>query len=236
MPQGRQDVTPTARLTVTLPTGSSIAGVTVLGTRTDGGGGATIRFRPQCGSSATCTTVGSSVSVTFPLALTGSAADSAGNVAAALAHPGTYRFSPVVATTQGASLVAPAAVVALRFVRATRISRFDASPEPVRAGRRATVTGLVSKATVCAAGSMVAGCRQGQRGRWAPVKAGAVALYFNPTGPAPASLVTTARTDRNGRFVTRVRQYVAGTWSVQRPATATLSGSRSGKDRVRVKA
>jgi hypothetical protein len=238
-PTGAQSSTPEVRLTATLPAGAAVTGATVLGTRAgdpaDPTGADALRFAPVCASSATCATGGSSTSVTFRLPLTTApASEAARNASLVLRRPGTYAFVPTLTTTDG-DVSSAAAAAEVRYVRATRITGFDAAPEPVRAGRRATLTGVVTKAVACPTDRVVEGCRAGRPGRWAPVKSGEVKILFDPAGPGKARVVATVRTDRQGRFTMRLRPPSTGVWSAERAATDTLAQSRSATDRLRVR-
>jgi hypothetical protein len=122
----------------------------------------------------------------------------------------------------------------VRYVRDTRIVRFNAAPEPVRRDGRVRVRGTVSKATSCPTGSRAAGCRKGQPGRWTAVVSRPVRLHFDPTGPGASRLVATVRPDSRGRFVARLVQTVAGTWWAELGPTKVQAGSRSRTDLVRV--
>jgi hypothetical protein len=186
-----------------------------------------------CGSTAICTARGDVATVSMPLRFTGAGRADRGRVTA-LGKPGVYAVRPSVTTSTAAVAGYGGPPLQVLYLRATRIASFNATPEPVRAGSTVLVRGTVSKATVCADGSRARGCRAGQLGRWTPVTARAVSVFFDPSGPAASRLVTRVTPDRDGRFTVRLRQDVTGTWRAQLGQTSTfgLAGSRA--DLVRV--
>jgi hypothetical protein len=222
--------TPTVRL-VTSTNAPAVSSVTVVGSRQPDkrsrAGGISVRFRGKCSRGATCAANSASLLLSF-----GAAADR--HRSTALAHPGVFAFLPSVTTSGGAVLDYAGPPVRVRYVRDTRIVRFNAAPEPVRRDGRVRVRGTVSKATSCPTGSRAAGCRKGQPGRWTAVVSRPVRLHFDPTGPGASRLVATVRPDSRGRFVARLVQTVAGTWWAELGPTKVQAGSRSRTDLVRV--
>ncbi|WP_055586014.1 hypothetical protein [Peterkaempfera griseoplana] len=81
---------------------------------------------------------------------------------------------------------------------ATRITAFNASPEPVRKGRTLTVTGRLQKKT-----SSV----------WSAATGQTVTLYFTPRGSTHATRMGTARTDSHGTFTAHYTAKLDGTWT-----------------------
>ena len=236
-PRGRVSATASVRVGVTWPaTVGRLSAVTVTGVRQGSGAPASLRFRAVCGSTASCTVSGNRTQASVPLTLTGGGRRLDPNRIAALANPGVYALRPSGSTAAGAAVGYAGPPVRVQYLRATRITAFNASPEPVRAGAKVRLRGTASKATVCAAGSRAVGCRAGQLGRWLPVARRSVSLYFDPVGPAPSRLVAAVRPDANGRFTVRLRQDVAGTWRAELRQTATFGAARSRADLVNLRA
>jgi hypothetical protein len=229
-PRRYVSTTPTVRL-ATSPFASALRSVTVVGSRQPDrrsrAGGVSVRFQGDCSRGATCATNSPSLPLSF-----GTAA--ARHRSTVLAHPGVFAFLPSVTTAGGAVLDYAGPPVRVRYVRDTRIVRFNASPEPVRRDGRVRVRGTVSKATACPTGSRAVGCRKGQPGRWTAVVGRPVQLHFDPAGSGASRLVTTVRPDARGRFVARLAQTVAGTWWAELRPTTVQAGSRSRTDLVRV--
>lgn len=233
-PHGATSSTPVVRVTTRWPvTHGSVRTVTMTGVRQGApAGAARLEFVRRCGATAVCTAAGPIVGSTLTLSFDGSGGGRDRNRVTALAHPGVYLMRPSVVTATGPALAYSLPPIAVRYLRATRITAFGAAPEPVRAGSSVRVTGRVQKATACADGSRAAGCRQGQLGRWLPVRQRAVSIYFDPAGPGPARLVASAVPDRTGRFAVRARQATAGRWYAELGATGTFGSSRSRYDTV----
>ncbi|MFI6598485.1 hypothetical protein ACIBHX_19680 [Nonomuraea sp. NPDC050536] len=131
--------------------------------------------------------------------------------------------------------------------RATRIADFDASPEPVRTGRKLTLTGELQVAQCYGdwyyvwdgSGRTRGGednCRddRGYWNDWHWLGAQEVGVYFLPKGSHRWQYVDTIETDDDGSFTTQVRAYRSGTWGVRFAATGRL-GSSEAYDYVRVK-
>ncbi|WP_377267005.1 hypothetical protein [Peterkaempfera sp. SMS 1(5)a] len=89
---------------------------------------------------------------------------------------------------------------------ATRITAFNASPEPVRKGRTLTITGRLEKKTSAT---------------WTPAGGQTVTLYFTPRGSTHATRVGTARTNSHGVFTAHATAKQDGTWSATWYATSS---------------
>ncbi|WP_214317423.1 hypothetical protein [Nonomuraea sediminis] len=129
--------------------------------------------------------------------------------------------------------------------RATRIAGFDASPEPVRKGRKLTLTGELQVAQcygdsdhVWDGSGRTRGdddyCRDDSWNDWQRLGGREIGVYFLPKGSHRWQYVDTIETDDDGSFATQVRAYRSGTWGVRSGATGGL-GSSEAYDYVRVK-
>jgi hypothetical protein len=232
-PHGGSSSTPVVRVTTRWPaTHGSVSSVTVSGDRVGAPAAAPrLAFARRCGSTASCVGAGATVTAAVPLSFDGRGGRRDRNRITALAHPGVYLLRPSVVTGTGPASYS-GAPLSVHYVRATRISSFGATPEPVRAGSTVVVSGRVMKATACADGSRAKGCRQGQLGRWLPVRQRAVSIFFDPAGSAPARLVASAVPGSSGRFAISAVQTATGRWYAELRATSTFGGSRSRYDRV----
>ncbi|GII79205.1 hypothetical protein Sru01_41870 [Sphaerisporangium rufum] len=126
--------------------------------------------------------------------------------------------------------------------RATRIERFNAAPEPVRKGRKLSLTGSLRAArchddqywdgdTFVVGGSR---CRDGGGWhRWHQVGRQDLEVYFRPSGSAHWRHQGSIDTDADGDFSAWIRAYRSGTWKVVFDGSRGLTGS-SAADYVKV--
>lgn len=121
----------------------------------------------------------------------------------------------------GSTDAAAASTSALHLTRAvTRITGFNASPEPVRKGRTLTVTGTLQRQN----GSTWTGL-SGQR----------VTLYFRAAGAKTKTRMTTVTTGKDGRFTVKLTAKQDGTWSATYSATSKYLDTTSNGDYVDVR-
>ncbi|WP_026412482.1 carboxypeptidase regulatory-like domain-containing protein [Actinomadura oligospora] len=102
---------------------------------------------------------------------------------------------------------------------ATRISSFNASPEPVRKGRTLTVKGRVTK----------------QVGTWKAGAGATLTVYFKPSGSSKWKAMGTAKADRNGWFTKNFKASADGTWAAAYAGSSTYLGVWSAGDYVDVR-
>ncbi|GAA3986507.1 hypothetical protein GCM10023085_80790 [Actinomadura viridis] len=103
---------------------------------------------------------------------------------------------------------------------ATRISSFNASPEPVRKGATITVQGRLDRLV----------------GSWKPAAAGAaINIYFKPSGSSAWTTMTGTKTDGSGRFTRTFTASKDGTWLATYKGSATYLGSQGPGDHVDVR-
>ncbi|WP_067179317.1 hypothetical protein [Microtetraspora niveoalba] len=133
-----------------------------------------------------------------------------------------------------------------RGPKATRISGFDATPEPVRKGRTLNLQGRLDVAQCYSDwyydwdgynGRWGRGddCRE-SRGYWHDwhwLGGEDIDVYFQPRGSRAWKFVQTVETDGSGRFSTRVRAFQSGTWAVRFDGDRRLKGSEA-SDYVKV--
>lgn len=110
------------------------------------------------------------------------------------------------------------------FKRATYL-KVNASPEPVRKGRYATVKGTLK--------FWNPSYDYGE-GAVRPLKGKKVKIYFDPSGSRGAVYKGTATVTSKGTFVKKIKQKKSGTWIVKYAGTSTLTPDRA-TDAVRVK-
>ena len=96
--------------------------------------------------------------------------------------------------------------------RATAISSFDASPEPVTKGRPITIKGLLRSA-------------DWDQGKYVPLRYATVQVQFKAAGPSTWSTVRTAKSSSTGWVTTTVTASVDGYWRLYYPG-GTKFGSR----------
>lgn len=237
-----QSVAPTMRFVLDLPSPTArISSVLVSGWNHLGGKAwALTEFRPDCSLvtgkgdvAATCTKVGAQVTIAFKIKANPSNTTF-------LSSPGQYNWSVEAAgnwaggpLTYGGRYEA-AAGPTVTFKRATKIVRFDASPEPVARGAKVRVTGTVKVARVCTDIYPPFSCGRGAP-IWGKAIARAVNVYFDATGPAAPRLVATTTTNKSGVFTVRRTQTVTGRWYAVVASTDVVAGSTSVRDRVAVR-
>ncbi|GII65967.1 hypothetical protein Skr01_60520 [Sphaerisporangium krabiense] len=129
-----------------------------------------------------------------------------------------------------------------RGPRATRIEGFDASPEPVRKGRKLTLEGRLTAAS-CRGNWWWNGdvyvvgdgrCRDDHRwSGWRQVGWQDIKVYFHPASGGRWQYVDTIGTNPDGTFFTKIPAYWSGTWKVVFEGARGLYGS-SAADYVRV--
>ncbi|MFI1047026.1 hypothetical protein ACH4U3_14630 [Streptomyces griseoruber] len=109
----------------------------------------------------------------------------------------------------------------LHLTRAvTRITGFNASPEPVRKGRTLTVTGILQR----------------QNGStWTGVSGQHVTIRFRAAGAATGTRMATVTTGKGGRFTVTFTAKQDGTWSAAYTATGSYLDTTSVGDYVDVR-
>lgn len=109
----------------------------------------------------------------------------------------------------------------LHLTRAvTRITGFNASPEPVRKGRTLTVTGILQR----------------QKGStWTGVSGQHVTVRFRAAGAAASTRMATVTTGKDGRFTVTFTARQDGTWSSAYTATSPYLNTTSAGDYVDVR-
>jgi len=124
--------------------------------------------------------------------------------------------------------------------KATRIAGFDATPEPVRKGRKLTLKGTLQVAR-CWGDWWYSGWNDfsGHRGGghcvdgrtywhdWYRLGWQDLKVYFLPSGSHRWQYVGSVKTDRDGDFATKVRAWRSGTWAVRFDGTYRLKGSQA---------
>lgn len=131
--------------------------------------------------------------------------------------------------------------------KATRIAGFDATPEPVRQGRKLTLKGKLQVAR-CYGGwfyrdwnshvSVHHGSGSCHDGRsywhgWSVLGHQDIDVYFRPSGSRTWKRVGTLKSDRHGSFYGKVRATRSGTWAVKFDGARGLKGSEA-RDHVKV--
>lgn len=234
-----QDVVPTMRFTINLPSPTAtISNIDVNGFAPVGPGSRSIMsFNPVCGETATCTRVGSAETVVMKLKLVGyPGTNFSDNSWVPFEFPGTYTWQFSVSGDFGdffyPALSAPTQTVGpgVTFKRATKVA-LNAGPEPLARGSKARITGQAKIVRTCTSYNSSV-CSYGDI-RWFALPRRAVTLYFDPVGSAPARARKTVTTDAKGRFSVRLKQASSGAWYAVLPATAKAAGSRSAADLVR---
>ncbi|MBO3748705.1 hypothetical protein J5X84_21720 [Streptosporangiaceae bacterium NEAU-GS5] len=130
--------------------------------------------------------------------------------------------------------------------KATRIVGFDASPEPVKKGRKLSLEGTLQVAQCYRdwyynpAGyvSVLGGSDYCVDSRdywndWHYLGWQDIGVYFMPKGSYKWKYVDTIKTNPDGSFYTQVRAFVSGTWGVRFNGTRKL-GASEGYDYVKV--
>lgn len=102
---------------------------------------------------------------------------------------------------------------------ATRITSFNASPEPVKKGRTLTVKGHLTK----------------YLGKWQPGAGAALTIYFKPSGSSKWKAMGTTKADRNGWFSKGFKASADGTWAAAYAGSAAFLGIWSPRDYVDVR-
>ncbi|RCG29696.1 hypothetical protein DQ384_19135 [Sphaerisporangium album] len=129
-----------------------------------------------------------------------------------------------------------------RGPRATRIEGFDASPEPVKKGRKLTLDGKLSAARChndwwWDGNVFVVGgdrCRDDYRwSSWRWLGWQEIKVYFHPAHGGKWQYVDTIETNPDGTFYTKIPAYWSGTWKVVFEGSRGLYGS-SASDYVKV--
>lgn len=103
---------------------------------------------------------------------------------------------------------------------ATRITGFNASPEPVRKGRTITVTGVLQRL---------------KGSTWTGLSGQHVSVYFRAYGAKTPAYRATVTTDSSGRFTVHFTATQDGTWSSHYTATSPYLNSASIGDYVDVR-
>ena len=121
----------------------------------------------------------------------------------------------------GSADATPATNGVLHLTRAvTRITGFNASPEPVRKGRTLTVTGILQR----------------QKGTtWTGVSGQKVTIRFRAAGATAVTRMATVTTGKDGRFTLTFTAQRDGTWSAAYTATGAYLDSTSAGDYVDVR-
>ncbi|TKA09581.1 hypothetical protein [Actinacidiphila oryziradicis] len=102
----------------------------------------------------------------------------------------------------------------------TRITGFNASPEPVRKGGTLTVTGNLQR----------------QNGSsWTSLSGQRVAIYFRVPGAKDGTRMATATTGNGGKFTVKLTAKQDGTWSATYAATSQYLNTTSAGDYVDVR-
>ncbi len=132
-----------------------------------------------------------------------------------------------------------------RGPKATRISGFDATPEPVRKGRKLNLQGKLEVAQCYSDwyydwdeydsrwGRGDCYESRGYWHNWHWLGTQDVGIYFLPAGSRKWRYVETVETDGSGRFSTQVRAFQSGTWGVRFDGNGRLKGSEA-SDYVKV--
>ncbi|WP_402469105.1 hypothetical protein [Isoptericola aurantiacus] len=103
------------------------------------------------------------------------------------------------------------------FKRATYVA-VNASPEPVRAGKKVTVKGTLKYWNP--------DYNYGD-GAKRPLKGKKVKIYFDPAGPKGPVYKVTASISSKGSFAKTLKQRRSGTWIVKYAGTSTLTSDRA---------
>lgn len=124
--------------------------------------------------------------------------------------------------------------------KATRIVDFDATPEPVRKGRKLTLEGSLQVAQCYGdwyykVDGFVSIHDRGDRcydsrdywHSWHWLGSQDIDVYFQPAGSHRWRYVDTIETDDDGDFSTRVRAWQSGTWAVKFDGARGLEGSEA---------
>ncbi|GAA4618346.1 hypothetical protein GCM10023195_82400 [Actinoallomurus liliacearum] len=101
----------------------------------------------------------------------------------------------------------------------TRISGLNASPEPVRKGRRITVTGLLQRNTTS----------------WKAFTKRSVKIYFRAKGGTKWTYAGSAKTDGRGRFTFGAKASKDGYWRATYAGDSAYLAVTSGSDYVDVR-
>ncbi|GAA1279049.1 hypothetical protein GCM10009677_36750 [Sphaerisporangium rubeum] len=126
--------------------------------------------------------------------------------------------------------------------RATRIAGFDASPEPVKKGRKLSLTGKLQVARCYGdwwwdGDAYVVGgsrCDDGYRWHnWRYIGWKDIKVFFKRAHGGKWEYVDTISTNPDGTFYTKIPAYWSGTWKVVFPGSRGLYGS-SATDYVKV--
>jgi hypothetical protein len=126
--------------------------------------------------------------------------------------------------------------------RATRIAGFDASPEPVKKGRKLSLTGQLETARCYGdwwwdGDAYVVGgsrCSDNQRWHsWRQLGWQKIKVYFHRAHGGKWEYVDTIETNPDGTFYTKIPAYWSGTWKVVFEGSRGLYGS-SATDYVKV--
>ncbi|MFC5186619.1 carboxypeptidase regulatory-like domain-containing protein [Actinomadura harenae] len=102
---------------------------------------------------------------------------------------------------------------------ATRITSFNASPEPVKKGRTLTVKGRITK----------------QSTTWQPATGATLTIYFKPKGSTKWKAMATTKSDRNGWFIRNFKATTDGTWAAAYAGSPTYLSTWSPDDYVDVR-
>lgn len=130
--------------------------------------------------------------------------------------------------------------------KGTRIVGFDATPEPVRQGRKLVLRGKLEVAQCYGEWHYEwdgydrthggdDNCRDSRKywNDWHWLGDQDIDVYFMPKGSSEWRRVGTVETDDDGNFATRVRAFRSGTWGVKFDGTNRLRGSEA-SDYVKV--
>ncbi|MGW2278834.1 hypothetical protein [Streptomyces sp. NPDC001770] len=121
----------------------------------------------------------------------------------------------------GSANATAATIGTVHLTRAvTRITGFNASPEPVRKGRILTATGILQRPN----GSS-----------WTAVAGQRVTIRFRRAGTAANTTMATVTTDKNGKFTAKFTAKQDGTWSTAYTATSAYLNTTSAGDYVDVR-
>lgn len=148
-----------------------------------------------------------------------SGADGALRTTVAATTSGTWRWSFGGSSTSAASVSAGDAVTLYKVAKLTA----NASPEPVRKGRKLTVKGRLTRATTDAATSFTGLGYQ-------PVR-----LQFRKPGSSTYTTIKTVKTDRYGYLRTTVTAKATGYWRWSYAGSSTVAYVSAAGDKVTVK-